>query len=146
MNKNKIVSIIIIIAVVVSGGSFYAGLKYGQNNNSAGVRGTGGFSNFAGNGMGMGGGMRVSRGANGAGFTIGEIISKDDKSITVKLRDGGSKIVFLSSSTSVMKTVDGNVNDLAVNSQITAVGVPNSDGSITARSIQMRPATSTSIR
>ena len=151
MNQNKILSIIIIIAAVVSGGSFYAGVKYGQSKNSAIIRGTGESFNFSGNGTGAGSrvvGQRTTRGAGNSngGIAVGEIISKDDKSITIKLRDGGSKIIFLSNSTSVMKTVDGSATDLEVSEQITALGSPNPDGSITAQSIQIRPARSTPIR
>ncbi len=138
MNKNnKIVSIIIGVAVIAVGGSFYAGVKYNQSNNPAAIRGTGGSSNFSQSG-GMGG-QRGARGANG-GIATGEIISKDDKSITIKLRDGGSRIIFLSSSTSVMKTVDGTASDLSASEQITAIGNSNTDGSITAQSIQIRPS------
>ena len=83
MNQNKILSIIIIIAAVVSGGSFYAGVKYGQSKNSAIIRGTGESFNFSGNGTGAGSrvvGQRTTRGAGNSngGIAVGEIISKDD--------------------------------------------------------------------
>lgn len=52
------------------------------------------------------GGTRNSNGKKGgtkmARFN-GEIISKDDISITLKLADGGSKLVFFSGSTAIMK-------------------------------------------
>lgn len=142
MNQNKIVSIIIGVALVAVGGSFYAGVKYNQSKNPAATRGAsgaGGSFNFS-QGGGTGGqrGMRGTGGENG-GIIAGEIISKDDKSVTIKLRDGGSKIIFLSSSTSVMKTVGGATSDIVVGGQITATGNANSDGSITAQSIQIRP-------
>ena len=79
-----------------------------------------------------------SAGQNG-NFAGGEIISKDATSITVKLQDGSSKIVFVSSSTPVLTSVQGNLNDLNVGDNITVIGTQNSDGSITSQSIQIRP-------
>ena len=132
MNK---LTLILVVAVVVGGISFYGGMKYAQGkisdqrqqflaNAGSGFRGNGQ------GGQGRGGMM---------GFVNGEIIAKDDKSVTVKLRDGGSKIVFYSNSTEVGKFVSGTLTDLKVGENISANGSPNSDGSITAQSVQIRP-------
>jgi len=67
----------------------------------------------------------------------GEIISMDDKSITIKLTDGGSKIIFLSDTTSIGKMTEGTIADLEVGKKITTSGTANNDGSITAKSIQI---------
>lgn len=90
---------------------------------------------FAGGGQG---GVRGAR--NGGGMVGGEIISKDNNGITVKLRDGGSKIIFLTENTPITKSVGATLADLQTGSTISAEGTPNADGSLTARSLQIRPA------
>lgn len=132
----------IIITVIIAGGAgFYGGMKYGQSAGSSAANPR----NFEVNGQqpgGSGAGRRGGIGQNG-GFVGGEIIAKDDKSITVKLQNGSSKIVFLSNSTPVMKSVQGSSSDLSIGEQVTVTGSANSDGSITAQSVQIRPAPKT---
>lgn len=70
---------------------------------------------------------------------IGEIIAKDDESITVKLQDGGSKIIFISDETSISKTEESTADSLIENAQVLVFGSQNSDGSITANNIQLNP-------
>lgn len=69
----------------------------------------------------------------------GEIISSDSKSITVKLQDGSSKIVLLTDKTTVSKSAEANVADLKTGEKVAAFGQENSDGSVTAQSIQLNP-------
>ena len=69
----------------------------------------------------------------------GEIISQDDKSITVKMTDGSTKIVILADSTTYSKTDTGSKDDLKVGVQVGVFGTDNSDGSVTAQNIQLNP-------
>lgn len=118
---------------MVGGIAFYGGMKYGQAN----VKG-----NFQAN---IAGGLRNgvagrAGGANGTGgFTSGDIIAKDTQSITIKMRDGSSKIVLYSTSTEVSKFDAGTANDLVVGKTVSVTGSANTDGSITATTIQVRP-------
>lgn len=139
-----------VVAVIAAGGIvFYGGMTYGQSK-------TPNFQNltpdqrqqmFQQGGTGANGarGARTGTGANfarngaGANPVSGEIISKDDKSITIKLRDGGSQIVFFSGSTEISKFISGTSNDLAIGENIFIGGSKNPDGSVTATTIQLRP-------
>ncbi|HVS79796.1 MAG TPA: DUF5666 domain-containing protein, partial [Candidatus Paceibacterota bacterium] len=80
------------------------------------------------------------RGAAFGGITMGTILSKDDTSITISIPGGGSKIVFTSASTTVDTTATGTMDDLTVGANVMVQGTPNSDGSMTAKSIELRPA------
>jgi hypothetical protein len=148
MNKNKkigfgIVGILILVAV------FYGGMVYGGNNVRASI-------NSRGSAFGQNGGAGARGTRNGGGFTAGQIIAKDANSITVQIMAGGagpgsqggsassvtssgSKIIFLGTSTTVSKTVTGAVSDLTAGEQVSITGTPNSDGSINATTVQIRP-------
>jgi len=134
--------IIIIIAVIVAAGAFYGGMKYGQGKSLTPQS----FQNmtqqqrqqlFANAGGGAPSGTRTGQGTSG--FSAGQIIAKDDKSITIKMQDGSSKIVFYSNTTQVQKSTNGTSADLQIGQEVTANGTSNSDGSVTAQTIQIRP-------
>ncbi len=136
----KKIIIPIVVLLVVAGGAFFGGMKYAQRKTQ------GNFQNFSNlspeerQQMGTAGiGLRGGN-SGGSGFASGEIINKDEKSITVKLRDGGSKIIFYSDSTEIDKFATGTPSDLEIGKTVTINGKTNQDGSITAQSIQLRPA------
>lgn len=90
---------------------------------------------------GTGRGVGQANGQNGImrGGTIGTILSMDDKSITVKMVDGSSKIVLFSDSTIYSNTVKSVRADLKSGAEVSVFGTPNSDRSITATSVQLNP-------
>lgn len=133
MKKNIILFIIIIIAV--GAGSFYGGLKYGQSRRSTDFQNFRNLSPEVRQQMMNAGNRAASQ--NGGNFINGEIISKDNQTLTVKLRDGGSKIVILSGSTEIGKLATGTAEDLAIGKTIMVSGQSNDDGSVTAQSIQI---------
>src|SRR6266404_7657982 len=100
---NKITTII--IGIVLIGASFFSGVKYAQSKTP--IRGN--FTTFG------SGSQRGTRGNPNVGGVInGDIIAKDNSSITIKMRDGSTKIIFVSDSTNVMKFVQGNLSDLTI--------------------------------
>ena len=139
--QNEII-IATLTVLVVAGIAFYGGLIYQKNYGKINPQN---FSHDRQNGNSnrqgrAGGGAMIPGGPNRDGsFISGEVLSKDDKSITVKTRDGGSKIIYFSGSTTVGKTVDGSANDLNTGIQIMATGKTGADGSLAADNIQIRP-------
>lgn len=147
----KLVPIIIAI-IMVGSGAFYGGMKYAESNRS----GRGGLSqadfqnlqNLSPEerqqrlqelGANIGGFRARTGGQQGGGFANGEIIAKDDETVTIKLHDGGSKIVFFSESTKLTKTTEGSLSNLEIGKTVLVSGKPNPDGSFTAETIQINP-------
>lgn len=131
MKSGKTKLIVMIVGVlVIGGGLFFGGYQVGKSSSGPGGRQLGGPNGQA--------GMRGD--IAGSSFVTGEVISKDDTSVTVKLADGGSQIIFLSDSTQITKSDSGVIDDLATGINISANGTENTDGSISAKTVQIRPA------
>ncbi len=127
----KIIPIIIILILVVGGGAFYGGMKYGQSKGPS-RQAPQNLSPEQRQQFLQGGTQRA-----GAGFLSGEVIAKDEQSLTLKMMDGGSKIVFFSASTTVSEMTEGSIDDIEIGKQIMVGGEQNSDGSYTAKTIQL---------
>ena len=143
----KLIPILIVFILVIGGGTFYGGMKYGQSKSPAGPLSQTEFQDLRGLsseerpqklqelganvGNFRGGGMRSE------GAVEGEITDKGDNSITIKLPDGGSKIIFFSDSTKISKTTEGTIGDLETGKEIMVSGNQGSEGTITAEKIQI---------
>jgi len=134
--KKYLVHIIWLVVAILA---FVGGMYYGKSTVTTALsgRGAGAFSSstragFAGRG-----------GATGGGFVTGQILSMGSDSFTVSLANGNSQVVFYSSSTSVIKPMPASVSDLTTGTLVMIGGTTNSDGSLTAQSIQVRLASST---
>lgn len=126
---------IIIGAVLVALIFFYAGLKYSQTQSPTASSTT--RAAFAGRTGGIG---RTGAGGLLGGAVMGTILSVDPQGITVSTQGASSKIIFVASSTTYMKTSVGKSSDASVGDNVLVTGSANPDGSITARSIDVRPA------
>ncbi|MES2225377.1 MAG: hypothetical protein V4480_01025 [Patescibacteria group bacterium] len=141
-NKQKIIAGFVLALIVVAGVSFAGGMTYAKNRTPMGMRAAGGFAMAGGQGgtrtgQAYGAGARGQGGALSGGAAIGEVLAKDDKSITVKLPNGGSRIAFFTGNTPVTKSAPGNISDVTVGQQVQITGAPNADGSISAQAIRV---------
>lgn len=148
--NTKIMVIVVVGVLVVGGGLFYFNTRFEKNDSRSNftqmdqerrlgtttdaMRGRQGAPTSTG-GMPGRPGMVEDR-------TVGEIISKNDTSITVKLADGRSQIILISSSTRINKMISGSITtglitDLVVGENVMVIGEANAAGVITAESIQL---------
>jgi hypothetical protein len=84
-------------------------------------------------------GALMTRGGGG-NFLSGTIAKQDSGSITINTRDGSSHLVLLTPATTVSKSTTGTVSDLSVGKDVIVSGTTNSDGSVSATLVQLRPA------
>lgn len=133
MNTKSLIIGVVIGAVVFGGGGFYFGTKHAAN--ATGARQfTGAFR------LGMGEPGGAGGRAGGGGFVAGEILAKDATSVTIKMQNGSTKIVLLGESSQVTKSAEGSVADLSIGTNVLVTGGENADGSMTAQTVQIRPA------
>ncbi len=138
--KNTKVVVPVVLLLVGLGAGFFGGIQYKnyQMNKARGNFAAGGpngaSQRFIGNkdSQGTAGGIR-------GGAVNGTILSVDDKGVTVKLTDGSSKIVLFSDATTYLDTTTASKTDLKVGSTVAVLGSNNSDGSVTATSVQINP-------
>ncbi len=133
-NKKQLLAAVIGTAILFGSGGYILGKKLSASPLPQGfARGAMGDRPFGQNGTNRGTGR-----VNVAPVTAGEVLSKDGVMMTVKLRDGGSRIVFYSTSTGVMRTASGTISDVTVGDQVFITGTQHADGSVTAESVQLR--------
>lgn len=124
----KEIILFLIILVVVGGSAFYAGMKYQQSKLSQ--------RNFFQGPRNLPSQQR-ERMANREGMLSGEIISKDENSLTLKTVDDSTKIVFFSNETKVLKMTEGELNDLREGKQVMIIGIKTTEGTFLANQIQI---------
>ncbi len=127
---------VLILTGVIGLGVGFGGGYFFRNSQIASAR-----ANFTGQFQGRAGiGGTFRQGGRGFGeAVVGDIISQDANSITVKLADGSTKIVLLGSSTTYSNTQTASMSDLKQGLKVAVFGTANSDGSVTAQSVQLNP-------
>jgi len=131
MKKNLI--LIFIVLIIVGAGGFFGGMKYGESEALKNLTPEKMREIFQQRGQ------MFQRQRPGQNFVSGQVISKDEKSLTIKLPDGSTKIVFFSqSSTQITKAEEAKIDDVQIGKEISVSGTSNEDGSLTARMIQIR--------
>lgn len=138
----------VIVIIVVAGAGFWGGMTYAQSSSSASrFSGTGGagFAGRAGAGGFTGG---TFAGGAGGGATVGTVIAVGNGTFTVQLPSStsttattGTKLVLVDSATEIDELESVPVSSLQVGQTVTVSGTANSDGSVTASSVMIRPAT-----
>lgn len=116
-----------VIVVIAFAGGWY----YGKSMTPSGFGARAG--TFASSTRGAG-----SRAGSGGGFASGQVTAKDAQSITLQLANGNSEVVFYSSSTSIIKPSSASMSDITPGTNVLVGGTQNSDGSVTAQTIQVR--------
>lgn len=140
-----------VIALALAGGGFAAGMTVGKGSGaeasaSASPSGAAGRGQGITGRLGQGGGAQGGSGALGSQATTGRILSVNDGSITVEVRQPGaqgasptvtSEIVLVGSSTRIVKTVETDIklSDLKANDQVTIIGTTDASGNVSATAI-----------
>jgi hypothetical protein len=127
----KSISVGVVVAVVSLGVGYYFGKKAIISNES-------GRMGMQGSQMSGRGGF--ARGGANGNVVNGEVVSFDGGMLTVKGRDGGSRVVVVTSATKVSKPVVASSSDVKQGALVLITGTQNGDGSITAESVSIRDA------
>ncbi len=133
MNKTLIITAIIALIVGLGVGYFGANALHPATASTTARGSYSGTGSFARSGS-----------VSGNGLLSGTVAAKDSGSITIDTRDGSSHVVLITPDTTVSKSVSGSQSDVSVGSTVIVTGTTNSDGSVSASSIQLRPAMPTS--
>lgn len=154
MNKPLKIVLGIILMLVIAGASFYGGMVVGKNQATASaaavpMNSPEGFQPP--DGAAVPGNSTRSFGARGQGgaagdfaapdgMTFGEIESIDGNTLTLTTQAGGTVMVQVTDTTLIEKNASVEISDLIAGDTVIVSGSDNSDGSITARSVQVAPA------
>jgi hypothetical protein len=134
--KHKNTIVIGVVALLVGiGAGYFGATAFAHPATGAGAYARGSTTTGAFAGARTGG----AAGAGGA-VTTGTVAAADAGSITVDTRDGSSHVVLITPQTTFSKSVSGSATDAAIGTTVIVTGSTNSDGSVSANNVQIRPA------
>ena len=145
--KNTQIFLAVVLGLLLAGGGFAAGMTVAKGTTSASPSPSGAVGRFGGGGARGGfGGAGGQGAAAGQNLLNGQVLSVNDGSITIQVRQPGaqgasptvsSEIVLVGPSTRVVKTVETDValTDLKANDQVTIVGTTDASGNVSASAI-----------
>ena len=149
MSKGVQSGLLVIVVLVLMGGSFYGGTLYGKQTaepalpaefaeRMAKFAEEGGVMPEPGQSFGQGGlgRLRVDSGQVGGGYA-GQIEENDGSTIIISSFDGAQTVVKVTDTTLIEKYASVTAAELEVGEQVIVSGSQNDDGSITARSVQV---------
>ena len=137
-----------VLGLVLLGGGFATGMTVGRSSGTAATAAASpsGAVGRIGQGGAGGRGALGGQGAAGQQLLTGRVLSVNDNSITVEVRQPGaqgasptvtSEIVLIGSSTRIVKTTETEIkaSDLKANDQIQIVGTTDTSGNVSATAI-----------
>ena len=131
----------VVILVIASGASFYGGMVYGEGRAQSARAGTNRFGGGA-NGFNNGQGFQGGQGAGGqrGGGVFGQITEVGDGYVMVADNNGKQTKITVTDTTLIEKNASVKLSDLANGDTVIVSGSQQSDGTFTARSVQVAPA------
>lgn len=135
------------VALVVGMLAFAGGMQFQKSRQPAWPTMMGRLGDGPNQGVGFGNGQdrktSSTMAGNRQGFmgrpVAGEITAVNKDTMTVKMNDGSSKIVVLSTKAAINRTTTASASDLVVGQTVVVFGQSNEDGSVTAQNIQLNP-------
>ncbi len=141
MNRTVLIVLGIVVLVIVAGASFYGGMLYGQGQAQA----SGARAFVRNNGQGFPGGYgfnpgqgQGNRGQGGGVF--GQVTQIGDGFMVVTDNNGVENKVLVTDTTLIEKNASVKLGDIATGEMVMVSGSKASDGTYTARSVQVAPA------
>jgi Domain of unknown function (DUF5666) len=133
----------VVVLLAVAGGSFFGGSLYGRSQAQATLSaarqgGFGGAGNSGANAQGTPGARRT--GGQGGGFVMGQIDQVAAGSLVLTDNNGKQTKVLVTNTTLIQKQASVALSDLKQGETVVVSGSAGTDGSITARSVQVSPA------
>lgn len=143
MNRTVRIILGIVVLLLVAGVSFYGGTVYGKNQEQAALaaRRQGALAGAGANGQfpGQGQSGANARAGGQGGMLFGQIENIGDDTLVVKDNNGKQTQVKVTDTTLIEKQASVKLADLAEGETVMVSGSQGTDGTITARSVQVAP-------